>query len=455
MREKKFFGTDGIRGVANKAPIDPEFMTKLGIAAGSLFKNSKERPKVVIGKDTRLSGYLLETGLTSGFISVGMDVILVGPVPTPAISMLTKSLRADLGVMISASHNPYIYNGVKFFKPDGYKLDDDIELEIEKRIIENNLDKYRAKPEELGRAKRLDDAPGRYIEFVKNSFLKKQTLDNIKIVLDSANGAAYKIAPTILTELGAEVISIADNPDGVNINHNCGSTYPKLLQAKVKQTNADIGIALDGDADRLIVVDEKGRIVDGDNLIAAIAMNLKANKELEQNTVVVTQMSNLALEHYLNSHKINIVRSKVGDRYVIQDMKKLGVNFGGEQSGHIIFSNFSTTGDGLIAALQILSILVKTNKKVSEICNLFEPMPQILTNIPFEKDMELFENKKLWDMVESCQKKLGQKGRILIRPSGTEPLLRIMGEAQDSVNLKKIISELSENIGSLFADVKN
>ncbi len=439
---RKYFGTDGIRGTTNKFPMTAEIALKVGMAVGAKFIDGEHRHRVVIGKDTRLSGYVIEPALTAGLAAVGMDVFLVGPVPTPAVSMLTRSIRADIGIMISASHNPYHDNGIKIFTRDGHKLSDNIEKEIEV-LIDSDMTQYLAKSENLGRVKRLDDASNRYIEFVKNSFPKDQNLNNIKIVVDCANGAAYKIASQIFWELGAEVIEIGAEPNGFNINENCGSTHPENLAKKVIETKADIGIALDGDADRLVIVNENGQVVEGDKLIAAIAEKLHDEGELKGDHVVITQMSNLALENYLSYIGVSTIRSQVGDRYVLEEMKKNRCNFGGEQSGHIVLSDYSTTGDGLIAALQILSIMCKSKRKVSEITNLFEPFPQILKNTKFDISRgNPLENQEIKNLILNKEKELGNNGRILVRKSGTENLIRVMAEGKNKEQIDKIVNEI-------------
>jgi phosphoglucosamine mutase len=438
---RKYFGTDGIRGTANKFPMTAEIALKVGMAVGAKFTKGKHRHRVVIGKDTRLSGYVIESALTAGFAAVGMDVFLVGPVPTPAVSMLTKSLRADIGVMISASHNPYHDNGIKIFDQNGNKLNDELEEEIEK-LIDGNISSHLADSQNFGKAQRIDDAKGRYIEFVKNTFPKNQTLSNLKIVVDCANGAAYSIAPTIFRELGATVISIGVEPNGFNINENCGSTNPSYLCQKVIEENADIGIALDGDADRILVVDEKGKIIEGDKIIALIAEKLHNEGSLKKDTVVITQMSNMALEKYFEYIGISSIRSKVGDRYVLEEMRKNDCNFGGEQSGHIVLSDYSTTGDGLIAALQILSTVTKSKKKTSKIFDLFELMPQVLKSVKIKGKNNPLENQEVKKLIEQETKKLGNKGRVLVRKSGTENLVRVMAEGEN----KKIIEEVVEKI---------
>ena len=447
---RKYFGTDGIRGLANKFPMTPDIVLKIGMAVGAKFINGNHRHRVVIGKDTRLSGYVIEPALTSGFAAVGMDVFLVGPVPTPAVSMLTKSLRADIGVMISASHNPYHDNGIKIFDRSGYKLDDQLELEIEK-LIDGDINPYLADPKNFGRVKRIDDAKGRYIEFVKNSFPKDQTLDGLKIVVDCANGAGYSIAPTILWELGAEVIEIGVEPNGFNINQNCGSTSPELLCKEVLTQKADIGIALDGDADRLLIVDENGKIIDGDLIIGLIAKKMLDNSELKGGAVIATQMSNLALENYIKNLGLEFIRANVGDRYVLEEMQKRQSNIGGEKSGHIVLSDYSATGDGLIAALQVLSIIVKDRalqkKPISQIVNIFKLNPQILKNVTYNKSshnpLEIDEVK---DFIAKKQQELKGEGRIFVRKSGTENLIRIMAEGSNQKQIEALIDEIMAKI---------
>ncbi|RME68885.1 MAG: phosphoglucosamine mutase, partial [Alphaproteobacteria bacterium] len=376
---RKLFGTDGIRGTTNSFPMTPEIAMCVGMAAGRYFVRGNHRHRVVIGKDTRLSGYMLEPALTAGFTAVGMDVVLVGPMPTPAVAMLTKSLRADLGVMLSASHNPYQDNGIKLFGPDGYKLSDEVELEIEARL-NGDMDKYLAKPADLGRARRLEDAKGRYIEFAKSTFPPNLRLDGLKVVIDCANGAAYQVAPTVLWELGADVVVLGNKPDGFNINDGCGSTAPEAMCAAVVSHGADLGIALDGDADRLMLADEQGQLVDGDQLMALIGTSWAASRRLRGDGVVATVMSNLAFERYLQACGLKVVRTQVGDRYVVEHMRRHGFNVGGEQSGHIIMNDFTTTGDGLIAALQVLAVIVGSGKPASQSCRLFTPFPQLMKN---------------------------------------------------------------------------
>lgn len=445
---KKYFGTDGIRGTTNQFPMTAEIALKVGMAIGAKFIDGNHRHRVVIGKDTRLSGYVIEPALTAGLAAVGMDVFLVGPVPTPGVSMLTRSIRADIGIMISASHNPYHDNGIKIFTRDGNKLSDEIEQDIE-RLIESDMSNYLAKSPDLGRVTRLDDASNRYIEYVKSSFPKDKTLTGLKIVVDCANGAAYNIAPKVLWELGAEVIKIGVKPDGFNINEKCGSTSPQALCQKVVEKQADLGIALDGDADRLLIVDEKGNAIDGDKIIAVIAEKLHDEGKLKKDTVVITQMSNLALENHLRYMGISTIRSKVGDRYVLEEMRKNQCNFGGEQSGHLVLSDYSNTGDGIIAALQILSILCDSNKPASEILNVFESAPQILKNVRFEVGQaNPLEKQSVKDFILQKEQELKNTGRILVRKSGTENLIRVMVEGESESQIAKICDEIIDKIAN-------
>ena len=442
---RKFFGTDGVRGPANQEPMTAETALKIAMAAGRYFapETGKQRPLAVIGKDTRLSGYMLEPAMVAGFTAIGMDVILVGPMPTPGVAMLTRSLRADLGVMLSASHNPFYDNGIKLFGPDGYKLSDEIEVCIEKLI--NNQDKKRAGPSELGRAKRLDDAAGRYIEIAKGSFPKGLTLGGLKIVVDCANGAAYKLAPKVFFELGADVIPIGVEPDGFNINHHCGAIAPKSIQEAVLSNKADVGIALDGDADRLVLVDQLGNTVDGDQIMAAIATEWQSLGRLKSDNIVGTTMSNLGLEKYLKTKNLNLFRTEVGDRYVLEYMRANGCNLGGEQSGHIIMSDYATTGDGIIAALQMLAIAVSTNKTINEITRVFEPLPQQLLNLRIG-NINPLEEEEVKKLITQGQSRLGEQGRVLIRKSGTEPLIRVMVEGQCQEMVAEIVASLGEVI---------
>ena len=438
---RKYFGTDGIRGKANSWPMTAETALKVGMATGSLYTRGTHRHRVVIGKDTRLSGYMIEQALTAGFLAVGMDVFLFGPLPTPAVAMLTRSLRADLGVMISASHNPFHDNGIKLFGPDGFKLSDDQELEIE-RLVEEGVGDAIAQPEHLGRAKRIEDAQARYIEFAKRTFPKELRLEGLRVVVDCANGAGYKVAPAALWELGAEVFSIGVAPDGYNINDKCGSTSPEALAERVKELRADIGIALDGDADRVIVLDEKGSTVDGDQLMALIASSWAQHGLLKGDGIVATVMSNLGLERFLAERGLKLERTKVGDRYVVEHMRTHGFNVGGEQSGHIVLSDFSTTGDGLIAALQVLAAVKASGKPVSEVCSLFEPVPQILRNVRYRGRAPL-DVEAVKKAIADATARLGQGGRLLIRPSGTEPVIRVMAEGDDERLVRNVVDDVA------------
>jgi len=441
---RKFFGTDGIRGKANAFPITPQLALQVGIAAGLAFRNGGHRHRVVIGKDTRLSGYMIEPALTAGFTAAGMDVFLLGPMPTPAVAMLTRSLRADLGVMISASHNPYEDNGIKLFGPDGYKLSDETEAKIE-ALIEEDLSGRLAGSADLGRAKRIDGAQERYVEFAKRTLPKTLDLAGLRIVVDCANGAAYKVAPEVLWELGAEVITIGAEPNGFNINLDVGSTATDALRKKVHEVRADIGIALDGDADRVIIVDENGEVVDGDQLMAVVAASWAEDGLLSQPGIVATVMSNLGLERYLDSLGLSLARTKVGDRYVVEHMRNHGFNVGGEQSGHLILSDFSTTGDGLVSALQILAVVRKTGRPVSEVCRRFEPVPQILKNLRFGGGKPL-EVASVQAAIAEGEARLGRSGRLVIRPSGTEPLIRVMAEGDDHALVEAVVDDI---IGAL------
>jgi phosphoglucosamine mutase len=438
---RRYFGTDGIRGRANKV-ITPELALKVGQAAGLVFKNGEHRNRVVIGKDTRLSGYMIETALVAGFTSVGMDVLLLGPIPTPAVAMLTRSMRADLGVMISASHNPYDDNGIKLFGPDGYKLSDKVESEIEE-LLDSDLGKKLAKSDDLGRAKRIDGVQDRYIEFAKRTLPKAIDLSGLRVVIDCANGAAYKVAPGALWELGADVISIGVDPDGFNINKDCGSTDLAAISAKVREMRADIGIALDGDADRVMIIDERGHVVDGDQLLAVIAESWKNDGRLSKPGVVATVMSNLGLERYLGGIGLELIRTPVGDRYVLERMLRDGYNIGGEQSGHIILSDYTTTGDGFVAALQMLAVVKSRNKPVSELCHRFEPLPQVLKNVRYQAGKPM-ESAAVLKAIASAEKKLGRSGRLLVRPSGTEPVIRVMGEGDDKALVEAAVDDVVE-----------
>ena len=433
---RKYFGTDGIRGRAN-AVIVPELAMRVGQAAGLTFRRGDHRHRVVIGKDTRLSGYMIETALVAGFTSVGVDVFQTGPLPTPAIAMLTRSLRCDLGVMISASHNPFDDNGIKLFGPDGYKLSDEVEGQIE-ALIDADLSKQLAKSADLGRAKRIEVASGRYIEFAKRTLPRAMSFDGLRIVVDCANGAAYQVVPEALWELGADVVPIGVEPNGFNINRECGSTEPAALCAKVKEMRADIGIALDGDADRVIIADERGRIVDGDQLLAVIAASCKDDGRLAKPGVVATVMSNLGLERYLDSIGLSLARTPVGDRYVLEHMREHGYNVGGEPSGHIILSDYTTTGDGFVAALQVLSVLKKQNQPVSKVCNRFDPLPQVLRNVRYRSGKPL-EAPKVRSAIREAERRLNGHGRLIIRPSGTEPVIRVMGEGEDRLLVEELV----------------
>ena len=447
MNAKKYFGTDGIRGLANQHPITAEVALQVGIATGLFISKDNTAKRVIIAKDTRLSGYMLESSLTSGLTSVGLDVFILGPMPTPAVSMLIKSMRADLGIMISASHNTYEYNGIKIFGPDGYKLDDRDELEIEG--ILGNIDSYDLSSRMVGKAKRIDDAQARYIEYVKGTLDKDISFDGIKVVIDSAHGAAYKVAPLALWELGANVISIGDSPNGKNINHEFGSTSLGNLKKAVSNHKADIGIALDGDADRIIVIDETGNIVDGDALLAIIATEWKKSGKLKKNAVVATILSNIGLESYLSKEEMKLFRTNVGDRYVSQFMRENGYNIGGEQSGHIIIGDYSTTGDGLLAAIQILSIMKKSNKKISALARLIKIVPQIQRNYKIS-DYEKINTNDIDEIHEIGQERIKEKGRILVRLSGTEPLIRVMVESQDKKYLNETLDYLMDLIEKRF-----
>ena len=439
---RKFFGTDGIRGRTNDTPMTAEMAQRVGQAAGAHFVRGDHRHRVVVGKDTRLSGYMMESALISGFTSVGMDVVMVGPVPTPAVAMLTRSMRADLGVMISASHNPYFDNGIKLFGPDGYKLSDETETEIE-RLLEE--EPKLAEPAHIGRARKIEDARGRYIHFAKSTFPEHLRLDGLKIVVDCANGAAYQVAPAALWELGADVVALGVSPNGFNINDGVGSTSPALLQARVVEEGAHIGVALDGDADRLIVVDEQGRIIDGDQLMALIGVSWANRGILKGDGIVATVMSNLGLERYLASRDLRLIRTKVGDRYVLETMRSQGYNVGGEQSGHIILSDYATTGDGLVAALQVLAALVESGKPASELLHLFDPLPQLLKNVRFNGGQPL-ETSPVKAAIADGEARLSGRGRLLIRKSGTEPLIRVMAEGEDEALVAEVVEQICEAV---------
>jgi phosphoglucosamine mutase len=437
---RKYFGTDGVRGKANSGAMTADLVLKIGMAAGNLYRRGSHRHRVVIGKDTRLSGYMIEQALTAGLLAAGMDVFLLGPVPTPAVAMLTRSMRADLGVMISASHNPYYDNGIKIFGPDGYKLSDEQELKIE-GMVEGPEAIPVASSDEIGRATRIEDAGARYIEFAKRTYPRDSNLDGLRIVIDTAHGASYRTAPTALWELGAEIIRIGDAPNGFNINEKCGSTAPQLMCEKVRETRADIGIALDGDADRVMISDEQGQVVDGDQLMALVTKSLHERGQLQGGGLVATVMSNLGLERFLSARGLSLARTKVGDRYVVEHMRAHGFNVGGEQSGHIILSDFSTTGDGLLAALQVLAEVKRAGKPVSEVCKMFEPVPQVLKNVKFKSGKPL-DDAQVKTAIAEATSRLGNSGRLVIRPSGTEPLIRVMAEGDDARLVSAVVDEL-------------
>ncbi|MEO7564958.1 MAG: phosphoglucosamine mutase [Sphingomicrobium sp.] len=435
---RKFFGTDGIRGTTNEEPLTAATALAVGQAAGAHFLRGDHRHRVVIGKDTRLSGYMMESAMVAGFTSVGMDVVLLGPMPTPAVAMLTVSMRADLGVMISASHNPYVDNGIKMFGPDGYKLSDDDEHAIEDRLEQKPK---LAKSEMIGRARRIDDARGRYVHFAKSTFPDHLRLDGLKIAVDCANGAAYHVAPDALWELGAEVVPLGVSPDGTNINHQCGSMHPRALQETVVASGADIGLAFDGDADRLIVCDEKGELVDGDQLMALIALGLHARGELKGGVVVATVMSNLGLERKLATSGLGLTRTNVGDRHVLAEMRKTGCNVGGEQSGHIILADHSTTGDGLVAGLQVLAALVEEQRPASDLLRQFDPVPQVLKNVRYNGGSPL-RDEAVKARIAAAEAELEGRGRLLIRKSGTEPLIRVMAEGDDGALVERLVDDI-------------
>ncbi len=440
--EKRLFGTDGVRGIANVHPMTTEMAMQLGRAAAFTFKNGKKRHHILIGKDTRLSGYMIENALVAGICSMGVDVKLVGPLPTPGIAFLTNSMRADAGVVISASHNPYQDNGIKFFSGDGFKLPDETELQIEELIFSKKIDSLRPIASEVGKAFRIEDAGGRYIVFLKNSFPRDLDLSGLRIVLDCANGAAYKVAPAVLEELGAEVIQLGVNPNGTNINDGCGSLYPNILAQAVKTYRADLGIALDGDADRVIFVDERGRVVDGDHIMAICAIQMIQEKKLANNTLVATVMSNMGLDIALRKAGGKVVKTAVGDRYVVEEMRRGHFNLGGEQSGHMIFLDHNSTGDGMVSALQVLAIMRRSGKALSELAKVMTALPQVLVNVRVEEKKDIKDVPEIHKVVQDVEAKLGDNGRVLIRYSGTEPLLRIMLEGQD----QKQINDMADSI---------
>ncbi len=440
----KLFGTDGIRGQANIYPMTADIALKVGMAAGHMFTNGHRRHRVVIGKDTRLSGYVIESALVSGFTSVGMDVVQLGPVPTPAVAMLVRSLRADLGVMISASHNAYQDNGIKLFGPDGYKLSDDVEAVIEAEVY-GDIGRLLAEPDRIGQAKRIDGVNDRYVEFAKRTLERTVSLNGLKVVVDCANGAAYRVAPAALWELGADVVALSVAPDGRNINRECGSTVPETVCRKVRESGANIGIALDGDADRVVIADENGKVVDGDQILAVIAGSWRESGRLRGNGVVATVMSNLGLERHFEGLGLTLVRTKVGDRYVVEEMRRGGYNVGGEQSGHVVLSDFTTTGDGLVTALQVLSVVVQSGRPVSEVCRRFEPVPQILKSIHY-KGASPLEDGTVKAAIEAGQSRLGRGARLLIRPSGTEPVIRVMAQGDDNALIASVVTEIVAEI---------
>jgi phosphoglucosamine mutase len=445
MKKMKLFGTDGIRGKANHFPMTGEVAFEVGRAAAYVLKKTHGRNKILIGKDTRLSGYMIESALTSGICSMGMNVVLIGPMPTPGIAFVTRSMRVDAGIVISASHNAFYDNGIKFFSSDGFKLPDSVEEEIEKAMFSKTLAKIRPEGTEIGKAKRVEDASGRYIEFVKSTFPKGMTLEGIKIVVDCSNGSAYKITPTVLTELGAEVIAINDKPNGININADCGATHSEALQKAVLEHKPNIGIAHDGDADRTIFCDENGEIVDGDKIMAICAMDMKKEGNLKANTVVATVMSNIGFELFLKKAGIKVIRANVGDRYVVEEMVKIGCNLGGEQSGHIIFLDHNTTGDGPITALQVLSIMCRRNKTLSDLASCVPIYPQILINVAVKKSKDMKDFPSISAAIKRAEKKL-KNGRILVRPSGTEPKIRVMIEGDNMDNITTMAEEIAKVI---------
>ncbi len=437
---RKYFGTDGIRGQANQGAMRPDNVLKIAMATALHLRRGPHRQRAVIGKDTRLSGYMIESAFISGFTAMGVDTFLVGPVPTPAVAMLTRSLRADIGVVLSASHNRFLDNGIKLFGADGFKLSDESELAIE-ALMEQDLERHLAGPEDLGRATRIESARDRYVEFVKRTLPRSLSLEGLRIVVDCANGAAYRVAPSALWELGADVVPLAVEPNGTNINEDCGATSIGALQRKVREVRADIGIALDGDADRIIVVDEKSRVVDGDQLMAVIASSWAEDERLSRPGVVATVMSNLGLERYLAGQGLELSRTKVGDRYVVSRMREDGFNLGGEQSGHIIMTDYATTGDGLVSALQLLSVIQRMGRPVSEVCHRFDPVPQVLRNVRVSSPHPL-EAEGVQKAIAAGEARLGQSGRLVIRPSGTEPLIRVMGEGDDADLVHLVVEDI-------------
>jgi phosphoglucosamine mutase len=442
----KLFGTDGIRGVANIHPMTTELAMQLGRGVAYIFKGPKKRHRIVIGKDTRLSGYMIENALVAGICSMGVDVLLVGPLPTPGIAFITSSMRADAGIVISASHNPFQDNGIKIFSGDGFKLPDQLEDKIEELIQSDKIDSLRPTAAEVGKAFRVDDAVGRYVVYLKNTFPKALALDGMKIVLDCAHGAAYRVAPAVFEELGAEVVGLGIEPDGENINSQCGSLYPKVVMQKVKEKGADIGISLDGDADRAIFSDELGNMVDGDRIMAICADDLRKAKRLKRNTLVATVMSNLGLDLAMKERGIKVLHTKVGDRYVVEEMARGGYNLGGEQSGHLIFLDYNTTGDGVLSALQVLAVMKREGKKLSELAKIMNPFPQVLLNVRVRQKKEVDQIPEAVSLIEKIQKKLSDRGRILVRPSGTESLIRVMVEGENEKEISAYAAEIAECI---------
>jgi phosphoglucosamine mutase len=451
LMSRKYFGTDGIRGRANGV-ITADLALRVGQATGLVFRRGEHRHRVVIGKDTRLSGYMIETAMVAGFTSVGFDVLLLGPMPTPAVAMLTRSMRADLGVMISASHNPFDDNGIKLFGPDGYKLSDGDELEIE-ALIDSDLSKKLAKSAALGRAKRIEGVHDRYIEFAKRTLPRSLSLDGLRVVVDCANGAAYRVVPEALWELGAEVISVGVEPDGFNINHECGSTAPKALREKVRELRADVGIALDGDADRVVMVDEQGHLIDGDQLLAVIAESWQEDGRLSRPGIVATVMSNLGLERHLAGKGLSLLRTAVGDRYVLEQMREQGYNVGGEPSGHIILSDYATTGDGFVAALQVLAVMKKLDQPLSKVCHRFDPLPQVTKNVRYKNGTggKPTEHAKVLGAIADAQQRLDGHGRLIVRPSGTEPVIRVTGEGDDPELVEAVVDDIVDAITAVSA----
>jgi len=442
----KLFGTDGIRGVANVHPMTTEMAMQVGRGAAYIFKNKERRHRIVIGKDTRLSGYMIENALVAGICSMGVDVLLVGPLPTPGIAFITSSMRADAGIVISASHNPFQDNGIKIFSGDGFKLPDHLESQIEELIASDQINSLRPTATEVGKAFRVDDAVGRYVVYLKNSFPKTLSLDGMKIVLDCANGAAYRVAPAVFEELGAEVIALGVEPNGENINSQCGSLHPSVVTEKVKERGADVGISLDGDADRAIFSDERGNVVDGDRIMAICADDLRKAKRLKRNTLVATVMSNLGLDRAMKERGIRVVHAPVGDRYVVEEMARGGYNLGGEQSGHLIFLDYNTTGDGVLCALQVLAVMMREEKKLSELASIMVPFPQVLRNVPVQRKRDPHQIPEVETLMKKILEELGDRGRILVRPSGTENLIRVMVEGENEKEILAYAEEISESI---------